>query len=381
MQNGALYNVNEAEKTFEAFNRLRQFRFIDIQFSQPESIKDTNLLNSHIRLAPLSKQSVSFDIEGTNSSGNLGIAGNVNYRHRNLFKGAEVFQLGFKGAMERQQRVVDNVSEYFNTREFGAESKLTFPKLIGPDIANLFSEFLPKTVVSIGYNFQRRPEYTRTISNVTFGYNWMTSEYTLHNWNLMDFNMVRLYQFDPEFLNIIRDLYIKSSFTDHLIFATNYSFVYNTQDISANRNYIYWRFNAESAGNLAYLISRLANRPMVQAVDTLGLGFSEFYRIFNTRFAQYLKSDLEFRYGYIIDKYNALVSRAFVGIGFPYGNFDVLPFEKKYFTGGANGIRAWQVRSLGPGTYEAPENAYPNQSSDIKLEVNLEYRFHLISFL
>ena len=381
MESGSLYRLVDAEKTFEAFNRLRQFRFIDIQFSEVDTNKDVNLLNSYIRLAPMNKQAISFDIEGTNSSGNLGIAGNVNYRHRNLFKGAEVFQLSFKGAMERQQRVVNNVSEYFNTREFGVESKLTFPKLIGPDIARVFGEFLPKTVISAGYNFQRRPEYTRTISNITFGYNWMTSEFKLHNWNIMDFNMVNLYQFDPEFISIIRDLYIKSSFTDHLIFATNYSFVYNTQNISTKNNYTYWKFNAESAGNLAYLFSKITNKEKVQVTDTVGLGLSEFYRVFNTRFAQYLKADLEFRYGYIIDRYNAVVTRAFVGIGFPYGNFDVLPFEKKYFTGGANGIRAWQVRSLGPGTYDAPENAYPNQSSDIKLEANIEYRFKLIAFL
>jgi outer membrane protein assembly factor BamA len=101
----------------------------------------------------------------------------------------------------------------------------------------------------------------------------------------------------------------------------------------------------------------------------------------STRFAQYVKSDIEFRYGYTIDKYNALVGRAFLGAALPYGNFDVLPFEKKFFTGGANGIRAWQVRSLGPGTYKAPEDAYPNQSADIKLEVNLEYRYNLIGFM
>ena len=129
------------------------------------------------------------------------------------------------------------------------------------------------------------------------------------------------------------------------------------------------------------MLSSLTNQSKVQPIDSLGLGESPYYRLFNTRYAQYIKSDLEFRYGYNFDKYNIIVTRAFVGAGLPYGNFDVLPFEKKYFTGGANGIRAWQVRSLGPGTYKAPEGAYPNQSSDIKIEANLEYRFKLISIL
>jgi hypothetical protein len=382
MESGSLYRLNDARHTFDAFNRLRQFRFIDIQFSEPGFSNDTNLLDCHIRLAPLSKQAISFDIEGTNTSGNLGVAGNVNFQHRNLFRGAEVFQLNLKGAMERQQRMNGNVPEYFNTRELGIEGRFTFPKILGPkQLVNAFSNFLPKTVFTSGYNYQRRPEYTRTISNIKFGYDWMTSEYKWHTWNLMDFNMVKLYQFDPGFIELIRDLYIKSSFTDHLILATNYSFVYNTQRLGSTQNYSYIRFNVESAGNLLYLVSETLNRPLSMGTDTIGPGISEFYKFFNTRFAQYIKSDVEFRYGFIFDKYNAVVGRAFFGAALPYGNFDVLPFEKKYFTGGANGIRAWQVRSLGPGTYRGPENAYPNQSADIKLEANIEYRFKLIGFL
>lgn len=382
MKSGSLYNINDVEKTFTAFNRLRQFRFIDIQFEEPKVQQDSNLLDCFIRLAPLSKQSTSFDIEGTNTSGNLGLAGNINYEHRNLFNGAEVFQLRFKGAVERQQRVVNNKAEYFNTREFGVESNLIIPRLLGPGkYINAFEEFLPKTVLTLGYNFQRRPEYTRTISNIKFGYEWMTSQWSRQTWNLIDFNMVNLYKFDPDFINLIKDLYIKSSFTDHLIMAMNYSFVYNTQNLNVKQNYSYLRFNIESAGNLLHVLSSLTNQSKVQPIDSLGLGESSYYRLFNTRYAQYIKSDVEFRYGYTIDKYNTIVSRAFVGAGLPYGNFDVLPFEKKYFTGGANGIRAWQVRSLGPGTYKAPPGAYPNQSGDIKIEANLEYRYKLVSFL
>ena len=382
MKSDSLYRLEDARHTFESFSRLRQFRFIDIQFQEPDLISGSNLLDSYIRLAPLSKQSVSFDIEGTNTSGNFGVAGNTSYLHRNMFRGAEMLRLNFRGAIERQQRTVRGNPEYFNTREIGTEASLTFPKIMGPrQIVSAFDDFLPKTVFTVGYNFQRRPEYTRTISNIKFGYNWMTSEYRQNIWNLVDFNMVRLYQFDPDFINLIEDLYIKSSFTDHLILASNYSVVYNTQRLGSMQNYVYLRFNAESAGNLFYLFSETLNRPLYQSVDTITNNTSEYYRILNTRFAQYIKSDLEFRYGYIIDKYNALIGRAFIGVGFPYGNFDVLPFEKKYFTGGANGIRAWQVRSLGPGTYRGPEDAYPNQSSDIKLEANLEYRFKLIAFM
>lgn len=382
MEKGSLYNNYAVEKTFNGFNRLRQFRFIDIQFKETTGQNDSNLLDCHIRLAPLSKQSTSFDIEGTNTSGNFGVAGNIYYQHRNLFKGAEIFQLRFKGAVERQQRLIGNVSEYFNTRELGIESTLIIPKLLGPgSFINNFGDFLPKTVITTGYNFQRRPEYTRTIANVKFGYDWKTTENLKHTWNLIDFNMVKLYSFDQDFVNSIKDLYIKSSFTDHLIFAMNYSVVYNNQKLNTKKDYTLLKFNIESAGNLLYLFSTVINQKLVQPEDIAGIGSSEYYQLFNTRFAQYLKSNIEFSHSYRIDKYNSVVGRAFAGVGLPFGNFDVLPFEKKYFTGGANGIRAWQVRALGPGTYKAPANIYPNQSSDIKLEANVEYRFNLAGFL
>lgn len=382
MQHAQLYNSNDVENTFTVLNRLRQFRIIDIQFREPEMKSDSSLLDCFIRLTPLNKQSPSFEIEGTNRSGNIGVAGNINYMHRNLFKGAEILQLNFRGAIERQQRTFNNVPEYFNTRELGVESNLSIPKLLGPGkFIKSFEQVLPKTVFTAGYNYQRRPEYTRTITNVRFGYEWQTNQRLKQTWNLFDLNMVKLYRFDPDFIELIKDLYIKSSFTDHFVMAMNYSLVYNTQTSNMSRNYTYLRFNVESAGNVLNVVSNVLNQTKTQPIDTLGMKTAGYYKFFNTRYAQYIKSDIEFRYGYEIDKYNSLVMRAFLGVGLPYGNFDVLPFEKKYFTGGANGIRAWRVRSLGPGTYKAPEGVYPNQSSDIKIEANFEYRFKLISML
>jgi outer membrane protein assembly factor BamA len=380
MENAGYYKLSNAEETFTALNRLRQFRFINIYFQQTHP--DSALLNCIIDLAPLPEQSVSFDLEGTNTSGNLGVAGNVNYSHRNIFKGAEILQMKLKGAMERQQTIVSNESFDFNTREVGVEANLSVPKLIGP--ATLFRSFgnvLPKSLFSLGYNYQQRPDYTRSIASMKLGYEWMTSEYKRHNWNVLDFNMVNLSRFDPNFLNSIYDLYIKSSFTDHMIMATNYSLVFNTQQIRARSSYFYLRFFAESSGNILNLASNILGAQKTIQADTTGLKPQEYYTFLDSRYAQYVKADIELRRGYMIDRFNTIVGRFFFGVGMPYGNFDVLPFEKKYFTGGANGIRAWQVRSLGPGTYQAPPRSYPNQSGDIKIEGNLEYRFRLIRYL
>lgn len=382
LKKGMLYNNSEIESAFNAFNRLRQFRFVDIQFKETISVGDTNLLDCYIRLAPLNKQSTSFDIEGTNTSGNLGIAGNVTYTHRNLFRGAEVFQLSFLGGIERIEQLNNGVPDYFNTREFGVESSLMIPKLLGPgNFIGNFERFLPKTVVTLGFNYQKRPEYTRNINTLKFGYDWKSTEDLRHIWNLLDYNKVNVYDYDPDFIEGIEDLYIKSSFTDHLIFAMNYSLIFNNQKLNTIKNYTYVKFNIESSGNLLWVLSKLTNRDKFQAVDSLGNVEAEYYKVFNTRFAQYVKSDIEYSHGFSIDKFNSVVTRGFFGIGVPYGNFDVLPFEKKYFTGGPNGIRAWPVRSLGPGTYKASPDEYPNQTADIKLEANVEYRFHLISFI
>ncbi len=158
----------------------------------------------------------------------------------------------------------------------------------------------------------------------------------------------------------------------------NYSLIFNNQRLTSARDYTYARFNVESAGNLLWVLSDLSGKDKVQAVDTITGVTAEYYEVFNTQFAQYVKADAELRKAISLDRFNWLVGRAFVGVGVPYGNFKLLPFEKQYFSGGANGIRAWQVRELGPGTYKAPEGSYPNQSADIKIEVNLEYRFKLL---
>jgi hypothetical protein len=375
------YSLQNAEKTYRALNRLKQFKLINISFAETNLYADSiPLLDCKIQLSSLPRQNFSVDVEGTNSSGNLGVAGNLNFQHRNLFRGAEVFDLQLRGARERQQTsLVNNSSLDFNTQEFGIESSVTIPKFLSfIGRKKMFTFQIPETKFTVGYNYQKRPDYVRTITNLKFGYNWKTTQFQFHTLNLVDLNYVHLYDQNEAFINSIRDLYIKSSFTDHLILASNYSWMYNTQNIGKREDYTFYKVNFESAGNLFGLYSGLVNKNRTSVLDTITGQMSSFYQILNTRFAQYVKGDFEYRYGHMINKLSSVVGRAFIGIGVPYGNFDVLPFEKKYFTGGANGIRAWQVRSLGPGSYKAPVDTYPNQSSDIKLEANLEYRFKLV---
>lgn len=384
VKDSTYYSLANVERTFRSINQLQQFKVINLNFEPVDSLGNDSIgvLDCTFQLSPMPRQAISVEAEGTNSSGNLGVAGNLNYQHRNIFRGAEILNITLRGGIERQQALIQNSSLNFNTQEIGLEGTLTFPEFLSPFDGRRFYNFqVPQTTISLGYNYQHRPDYTRTITNFGFGYNWKSSAYRTHYFNLIDFNYVNLYQFNTEFINSIKDLYIKSSFTDHLISAMNYTFIENTQVLGRNEDYHYFKWSIESAGNILSALSYLANFKEVTVRDTVTGVTTTYNTLFGTRFAQYLESELEYRYGYVIDRYNSVVGRAYLGVGVPYGNLDVLPYEKKYFTGGANGIRAWQVRTLGPGSYKANKGDYPNQFGDIKLEANLEYRFRLVSLV
>ncbi|MDR1859310.1 MAG: BamA/TamA family outer membrane protein [Bacteroidales bacterium] len=380
IRDGRYYSLRNVEKTYRSLNQIKQFHLVNLNFTNVGQEADSvGTLACNFQLTPLKRSEFSFAIEGTNSSGNLGIAGNYNHQWLNLFRGAEILNIRLKGAFERQQTMVNERSLNFNTQEFGIESSLKLPKFIGPfNGSRMFNFQVPQTYILVGYNFQARPDYTRTITTFQYGYQWKSSLYRNHTLNVLDVNYVRLPTITANFLNSINDLYIRSSYTDHLITALNYTQV-NNRSNPRTGNYRYFKWAFESAGNVLAAVSALSGQHKTYALDTLTQRNTGYYEAFGTRFAQYLKADFEYRYGYRLDQHTQLVSRIFAGVGLPYGNFDIMPFERKYFSGGANGIRAWQVRTLGPGTYRAPENAYPNQSADIKIEGNIEYRFPLIS--
>lgn len=383
MSDSIYYSLDNVAKTQRFLNALQQFKIVEINFTEDENFSQDSVgrLNCNINLSPMEKQGFSFEIEGTNSSGNLGVAGNLNYRHRNLFKGAEMLSLNLRIARERQEALISEELVDFNTREYGAEASISIPRLMGPlHIKRMYEYSVPKTIFTLGYNYQERPDYTRDITTFQFGYQWKSKESRTNTLNLLDLNLVNMEKYNENFINSIQDLYIKSSYTDHFIMALNFSTV-NKPTHKNNRTYHYLRWSMESAGNLLAGIAAINERWEKQTSSDLNGELEEYYLINNIRFAQYLKGDIEFRYGYRIDKYNSIVARAFAGVALPYGNFDVTPFEKRYFSGGANSIRAWQVRTLGPGSYSAGANEYPNQSADIKLEANLEYRFKMIKFM
>ncbi len=367
------YNSDDVQETHGHLSSLRIINIVNIKF---EKVHDSlsaykhhvRELNCYIRLTPSNSQAYTVEIEGTNSSGDIGVGGSLTYQHKNLFRRAEIFDLSIKGGIEFIKK--RSIASLDNTTEFGSEARLRIPRFLLPlKGENFVKKFNPLTSLSISYNYQKRPDYTRRISNVSYGYRWKGNKHLTHMINPLELNLVKLLESTSQFREQINQTpYLKESYEEHTIAVTNYSVIYNNQSIQQTKDFIFIRYNIEPAGNFLTGVYHLFNVSKQEGA----------YQLFGNPYSQYIKSDIDFRYYHIINESDKLVYRFFAGAGFPYNNSLVMPFEKKYFSGGANSVRAWQVRSLGPGSFEEEEfYPFPNNLGDIKLEANIEYRFDL----
>ena len=376
---GEVYDAEKVKQSYKHLSSLRIYKLVNIVFEEDNPgdpyLHDYYPLVCHIQLNPTTTQSYTVELEGTNSAGNLGIGGNLNYTHRNLFGGAENFTTRLSGAVETIREI--DQQGFGNMIELGLEGRLTFPKFLLPFKTEQFiRKYNPKTSTSISYNYQHRPDYTRSVFQTTFGYNWTSGDFITHIINPLQLNFVKMIDATDEFLEEIKDTYLEYSYEDRLILGVNYSFIYTNQDIQKSRDFVFFRTNLESAG---LLLKGVAGAISAEK-DSLGR-----HIMFGNAFAQFVKGDVEFRYFKILNDQTNLVYRIFMGAAYPYMNSITIPYEKQYFTGGANGMRAWQVRNLGPGSYnifnEPDTPRWPNQTADLKIEANIEYRFDLFWLL
>ncbi len=367
----AFYNVNDTEESQSHLLAMALYRLVNINFREVGQDEDPDdlqkLLDCNIQLTLLSKQSYKVELEGTNSAGNLGGAVNLIYQNRNLLHGGELFNMKLKAAYEAIAQDNRNIR---SSQEYGIESSLKLPQFLLPFIEKekFVKKYNPTTTILAAYNYQDIPSYTRTMANATFGYNWHAGNYQQHVVNPLQANYVNLRSIDSAYAaEIESSSYLAYAYKDVLILGGSYSFIFNNQSIQKSRDYWFLRFNAEASGNLLSAAKKIGG---AEKVDSS-------YNFLGQPFAQYIRTDIDLRYNYFINEAGSLVYRGFLGIGIPYGNSKAMPFEKQYFSGGANGIRAWQVRSLGPGSYQPPDSVFLNQTADIKIELNAEYRFKL----
>jgi outer membrane protein assembly factor BamA len=379
---GEWFCLEDVDKTYKRLSDLQYYRFINIGFNPvkgyaSESFEKPGWLDCNIQLSRNKVSSLSTGTEGTNNGGDFGIAANVLYENRNLFHGAELLNIRLKGALEVQKRLGEIYSTdnaLFNTFETGLQAGLVFPKFLIPvNQDRLSRNFRPKTTINAGVNYQERSSYKRYLLEVSFGYDWRESQYKRHLFYPVEINSVSIFPDSTftSYLNSLRDNRLRDQYTDHLIMALKYSYIYNNQKINKKENFFYFRGNLESAGNLLSGINSLAKAPK----DENGQ-----YGLLNIKYAQYLKLDGDFRYYNLLGP-TTLVYRTSVGLGYPYGNSSALPFDKGFYSGGANGMRGWAIRSLGPGAYNDVSTALRyDKMGDVYFETNLEFRFPVMGW-
>ncbi len=371
---GQLFSVTSDERTRRSLSSLRTYRLINLNYSDygPSGNDSlTRYIDVTLQLTPLDRHSFTFRLEGTNSAGNLGAAINLIYLNRNLLRGAQQFSLRFKGAYET---LPEEVTGFSNMQELGVEAGLRLPDFLFPFLSSeaIIQRYDPKTNIQMAYNYQKIPVYTRTVFNTSFGYNWRRGNYSSHQLLPLQVNLVRLPFIDPDFsMRIDTSSYLSYSYRDVLIAGGSYSYIYSTRQARRSRGHAYMRITFEAAGNMLKAGSVISGA-------TRG---EDGYTIFGQQYAQYVRGDIDLRYTRSINNGSSFASRFFAGAGLPYGNSRALPFEKQYFGGGANSIRAWQVRSLGPGSFDNFVPSFINQTAEIKLEMNTEYRFDLFWIL
>lgn len=374
---GDLYRVRRSELTYQYLSGLRAFRLINVSFRDIIQPDGKHVLDCFIQLSPALRQSYAIEAQGTNTEGNLGLSASISYQNRNLFRGAEILEFKLRGGIETQV-VSTNVADKpiwdglpFNTLEFSPEISLTIPKFIAPFRTDRLLRYgNPKSIISVAYNFQQRPDYTRSIFTGRFGYHWSQGLNLQHRLNPLEVNFVNIYNEDPQFIariESLRDELLRNSYRPHLTTTTNYTLTYSGQKLNKRENFSFLRIRLESSGNILRGIMAAAQAEK----DSTGS-----YRIFDIPFAQYLKYEIDFRRYLIATAHSQVVFRAYHGMAYPLLNLGAVPFESSFFAGGANGIRAWPVRSLGPGSLPDSLNLR-DQFADIKLEFNIEYRFDI----
>ena len=373
---GDLYDERNVQKTYTYFGRLSALKYTNIRFFETQN-GDSTQLNCYVMLTKSKHKSISFELEGTNSAGDLGAAASVSFQHRNLFRGSETFMIKFRGAYEAISGLQPGYKNH-NYTEYGVETSINFPNFLFPFLTSDFKRRIKATTeFGLQYNYQLRPEFSRTIASASWSYKWMQKQKIQHRIDLLDISYLYLpwisSQFQEDYINKDKDNYIlKYNYENRLIVRMGYNYSYNSaggalvnNTITTNSYSI--RAGFESAGNILYGLSKMINMRKNKDGE---------YAILGIPYAQYLKGDFDFAKNIIIDHRNSLAFHAGIGIAVPYGNAKVVPFEKRYFSGGANSVRGWSVRNLGPGSFAGDGN-FMNQSGDIKLDASIEYRTRL----
>ena len=366
IREGEYYSARDLQNTYNHFARLGAVRYTNISFLENP---DSALLDCNIQLQTNKPSTLSFQPEGTNTAGDLGAAATLTYQNRNLFRGSENLTVELRGAYE----AIKGLEGYSNQDfiEYSLETRLKFPRFLMPFISYDARRSINATSeVSLLYDLQNRPEFHRRLLSAAWRYRWAPQDKPYqYQLDMLDLN----YVFMPWISDTFYERYLADVTSRNAILRYNYQDLFITKigfGFAYNNGHTALKTNIETSGNVLYAGSKLFGaRKNDEGQDM----------VFNIAYAQYVKGDIDLTRIIQLDYANQLVCHVGLGIACPYGNSSLLPFEKRYFSGGANSLRGWSVRGIGPGKYVGTDGRidFINQTGDMKLDLNLEYRTHL----
>ena len=374
LKEGQLYSPADSRNTARRLSTIGAYKFVNIQYKEQDSVLSDSLgiLEADIYLSPLNKRAIRIEVQAVSKSNDFagpGIA--LTYSNRNTFKGGETFNSTAKFGYEFQAGGGGNSGK--TSIEMGLNNELIFPRVIFPiKVSNDFFEYdIPKTKTGIGIDYLARTKlYSLLAGTAKFGYVWQANRYVTHDIVPISVNYTKLTNTSAEFDSILRENpYLKRSFEQQFISGLTYSFTYNGMIDTHLKNQFFINANLDLAGNSISLFGKDHDN-----------GKKSFLSL---EYAQYAKVDIDFRYHFKLAEDHIIATRLFGGYGMPYGNSDVMPYVKQYYSGGPYSVRAFRIRSLGPGTYKDEDNPntnYFDRTGNIRLEANVEYRFPIYSF-
>ena len=358
---GQVYSEDDVNTTYSRLSALKIFSTVNIGMTP----KDTNLVDCSITLSQSKLQGIKVNLEASsNSSGLFGISPQVSYYHKNIFRGGETLNLSFMGNF--QFKFNDSV----RSNEFGVSGGLSFPKFF-PLPYRFFTGAVPRTDVNISYNYQNRPEYTRNIISTQYGYSGNVRNRFFYQAYPLQMNVVRLFDLDPDFYDSLADdPFLRNAYQDHFDLGSGLMMYYTTNAESIPKSsFFYTRFQFDIAGNILSCFNGVMKQ------DSNGARM-----IWNTPYSQFVRGEITLGRTWIFGRNSgqAIATRLLAGAGYAYGNSTALPFEKHFYAGGSNSLRGWQARTVGPGLSQMDQSfVIPNQTGDMKLEANIEYRFNM----
>lgn len=366
LQPGELYSAANLQNTYNHFGRLGAVRYTNIAFEQQP---DTTLLDTKIQVLTNKPSTISFQPEGTNTAGDFGAAASLTYQNRNFFKGSETFSLQLRGAYEAIKGLEGYSNQDFT--EYSVETKLSFPRFIMPFLSHGFRRrTIATSELSLLYDVQDRPEFHRRVLSAGWTYHWRPqNHHDSYRFDLLNLN----YVFMPWISETFKTEYLDDTSNQNVILRYNYEDLFIMKmgfGYTYNNGIVALKTNVETAGNLLGACSNLFGGKK----NEMGQ-----YKLFNIAYAQYVKGDFDYTQQLFKGTSDQLVFHIGLGVAYPYGNATVLPFEKRYFSGGANSVRGWTVRSLGPGRYKGKDGRinFITMTGDLKLDLNVEYRMKL----